>query len=28
VLFKKGQQIRTVEEADILNELMREIENL
>jgi (E)-4-hydroxy-3-methylbut-2-enyl-diphosphate synthase len=28
VLFKKGQQIRTIEEADIVSELMKEIEGL
>lgn len=28
VLFKKGQQIRTIEEGDILTELMREIEGI
>ena len=28
VLFKKGEQIRTIEEEDILNELMKEIEEM
>jgi (E)-4-hydroxy-3-methylbut-2-enyl-diphosphate synthase len=28
VLFKKGQPLRTIEESDILSELMREIDNL
>ena len=28
VLFKKGQQIRTIEEADILQELLKEIEGM
>jgi (E)-4-hydroxy-3-methylbut-2-enyl-diphosphate synthase len=28
VLFKKGQQIRTIDEADILNQLIQEIEGL
>ena len=28
VLFKKGQQIRTLEEGEILSELMSEIEKL
>ena len=28
ILFKKGEKIKTINEADVINELMQEIENL